>query len=88
MPTEESDASSPGLKEMDSQYTPIRIALNDTIVLNYVHYGESSLIRQLRWLPFVELDWPFVFTVHRIQLHQEERTKQYLGGNVGETAHA
>jgi signal transduction histidine kinase len=49
------------LADMDAQYRPIRIALNDTTVLNYVHYGESRLIRQLRWLPYVELGLAAVF---------------------------
>ncbi|MGC8594784.1 MAG: sensor histidine kinase [Candidatus Kryptoniota bacterium] len=41
------------IHEMDSQYAPIKVAL-DTIVLNYVHYGESGLVTQLRYLPYVE----------------------------------
>jgi Signal transduction histidine kinase len=41
------------IHKMDSQYSPIKVAL-DTIVLNYVHYGESDLVTQLRYLPYVE----------------------------------
>ncbi len=51
------------LKWMDSQNQPIMITANDTLVLNYVHYGESALIQQLRWLPFVELSIAAVFLV-------------------------
>ncbi|HLF13602.1 MAG TPA: HAMP domain-containing sensor histidine kinase [Bacteroidota bacterium] len=43
------------IKELDEIHTPIRVTLQDTIVLNYVHYGESPLITRLRWLPAVEL---------------------------------
>ena len=72
------------IEEMDSQNTPIRIALNDTIVLNYVHYGESRLITNLRWLP-VPGNRPrrgvHSSRLRRFQLHQAERTEQYLGGN-------
>jgi hypothetical protein len=41
--------------ELDEIHTPVRVALQDTIVLNYVHYGESPLITRLRWLPAIEL---------------------------------
>jgi signal transduction histidine kinase len=40
--------------EMDQQNPPIKVALQDTIVLNYLHYGESELIRRLRWLPLIQ----------------------------------
>lgn len=43
------------IREMDRDNKPIRVAFQDTIVLNYVHYGESPLVVRLRWLPFVEL---------------------------------
>jgi signal transduction histidine kinase len=51
------------LQEMDNQYRPLRIALNDTLVLNYVHYGESRLIRQLRWLPYLEIGLAAAFVL-------------------------
>lgn len=40
---------------MDKDNTPIRVAINDTLVLSYLHYGESALIRELRWLPVSEI---------------------------------
>ena len=43
------------MKEMDSHNTPIKVAYQDTIILNYLHYGESPLVIQLRWLPYVEI---------------------------------
>ncbi len=43
------------IEEMDSRNLPIRVAYQDTIVLNYLHYGESPLVTQLRWLPYVEI---------------------------------
>jgi len=43
------------IREMDRDNKPIRVAFQDTIVLNYVHYGESPLVVRLRWLPFVEI---------------------------------
>lgn len=42
------------IRRMDAENRPIRVTFQDTIVLNHVHYGESPLIAQLRWLPVVE----------------------------------
>ena len=47
--------------DMDRNNKPIRVALNDTLVLSYVHYGESELIRQLRWLPVSEIAIATIF---------------------------
>lgn len=43
------------IRSMDAANIPIRVTFQDSIVLNHVHYGESPLIVQLRWLPFVEI---------------------------------
>ena len=43
------------LVQMDKIHTPIKVAYQDTIVLNYLHYGESPLIAKLRLLPYVEI---------------------------------
>jgi signal transduction histidine kinase len=42
------------IKELDAQNPPIKVTLQDTIVLSYVHYGESQIITQLRRLPYIE----------------------------------
>ena len=42
------------IAELDAQNPPIKIFVQDTIVLSYVHYGESALITRLRWLPYFE----------------------------------
>ena len=41
------------IKKMDKQYSPIKVSIG-TVVLNYVHYGESDLVTQLRYVPYVE----------------------------------
>jgi len=41
--------------EMDLLNPPVRVTVQDTIVVNYVHYGESPVITRLRWLPLVEV---------------------------------
>ncbi len=49
--------------EMDKQNPPIKVALQDTIVLNYLHYGESDLIRRLRWMPYVQFALAGLFII-------------------------
>lgn len=39
---------------MDEYNPPIKVAIQDTIILSYLHYGESPLITRLRWLPYIE----------------------------------
>jgi len=78
------------LEVMDGQYAPLRIALNDTIVLNYVHYGESLLIQQLRWLPYVEIGLATVFIlIAYIGFSYIKRSEQsnIWVGMAKETAH-
>jgi signal transduction histidine kinase len=41
------------MAEMDKQNEPIKV-MQDSIILNYLHYGESDMIRQLRWLPYIQ----------------------------------
>lgn len=43
------------IARLDEENRPIRVTIQDTIVLNLVHYGESDLIRQLRWVPVIEI---------------------------------
>lgn len=39
---------------MDREIDPVPVKYGDT-VLNYLHYGDSGLIQQLRWLPSIEV---------------------------------
>lgn len=41
--------------EFDSEREPIKIVIDDTLVLQYLHYGESEIVKELRWLPFIEI---------------------------------
>jgi signal transduction histidine kinase len=75
---------------MDEQNEPIRIALNDTLVLNLVHYGESELIRLLRWLPVIEISLATIFVlVAYIGFSYIKRSEQsnIWVGMAKETAH-
>ncbi len=80
----------PMLALMDKENKPIRITVNDTIVLNYVHYGESELIGQLRWLPILEIILAAVFIfVAYVGFSYIKRTEQsnIWVGMAKETAH-
>jgi signal transduction histidine kinase len=78
------------IAEMDEQNHPIRVAINDTLVVNYVHYGESDLIRQLRWLPVSELAIATVFIliayVGFSYIKRSEQSNIWVG-MAKETAH-
>jgi signal transduction histidine kinase len=89
-PEEQDEFFRDALAEMDDQYRPIRIALNDSTVLNYVHYGESALIRQLRWLPYVEIGLAaFFILIAYIGFSYFKRSEQsnIWVGMAKETAH-
>jgi signal transduction histidine kinase len=41
------------IRQLDEQRVPIRVSMQDTILLQVVHYGESTLVTRLRWLPYI-----------------------------------
>jgi K+-sensing histidine kinase KdpD len=43
------------IAKMDAKYPPVKVTFQDSIVLQYVHYDESYLITELRWLPYIEI---------------------------------
>lgn len=42
------------IEEMDKLNKPIKVTFQDTIVLSYVHYGQSELVTKLKMLPIIE----------------------------------
>jgi len=42
-------------KDMVNVNPPIKVSYKDSVILNYVNYGQSSLITQLKILPFLEI---------------------------------
>ncbi len=48
------------LAEMDNENPPIPIKFQGT-TLNLYHYGVSPVIRQLRWLPYIEISAALIF---------------------------
>jgi signal transduction histidine kinase len=78
------------IKEMDASNQPIRVQTKDGIVLSSVHYGESVLIRNLRWLPYFEIAIGGMFIlIGYIGFSYIKRTEQsnIWVGMAKETAH-
>jgi len=53
-------------KEMDGQNQPIPLIFihpgtNEEITIGFLHYGDSILIKQLRWLPYLEIGAVAIF---------------------------
>jgi len=74
----------------DREHRPLRVTVQDSIILNYVHYGESSLVKKLRWLPYVEFGIAGLFIiVAYIGFSYIKRTEQsnIWVGMARETAH-
>ncbi len=78
------------ITQLDQQNTPIKAMLGDSTVLSIVHYGESDLIRQLRWLPYVQIGLAGLFIllayVGFSYIKRSEQSNIWVG-MAKETAH-
>lgn len=81
------------IHDMDQHRDPIRVTYEENgevIVLNHLHYGESELIMQLRWLPIVEviLAGLFIFIAYTgfSYIKRSEQSNIWVG-MAKETAH-
>ena len=78
------------INEMDAGNQPIRVMTKTGMVISCVHYGESTLIRNLRLLPYVEIAVGGLFILIRyIGFSYIKRTEQsnIWVGMAKETAH-
>jgi signal transduction histidine kinase len=78
------------ITRMDNSHPPIKVAYQDTIILSYLHYGESALVVQLRWLPYIELGVAALFIlIGYISFSYIKRSEQsnIWVGMARETAH-
>ncbi|HTR82692.1 MAG TPA: HAMP domain-containing sensor histidine kinase [Bacteroidota bacterium] len=78
------------IADMDKVNRPIVVSYQDTIVLSRVHYGESQLVTQLRWLPYIEIAIAALFIlVGYIGFSYIKRSEQsnIWVGMARETAH-
>lgn len=51
------------IKEMDSQHNPIFVTYEDTLVLTKIHYGDSELITQLKFYPYLQITIAALFII-------------------------
>lgn len=79
--------------DMDQRREPIRVTYEENgelIVLNHLHYGESEIIRQLRWLPIVEVALAGLFIIIAYTgfsyIKRSEQSNIWIG-MAKETAH-
>jgi signal transduction histidine kinase len=78
------------IEEMDATNQPIVVTYGNGIVLNYVHYGESKLIKRLRILPYVEFSVVALFIligyISFSYIKKSEQSSIWVG-MARETAH-
>lgn len=78
------------IEKLDSYHPPLKVVFQDTVVLNYVHFGESPLVTQLRWLPYVEIGlaalFIFIGYVSFSYIKKSEQSNIWVG-MARETAH-
>ena len=83
------------LASMDQQNDPIPIVYmdrdsNESIILGYLHYGDSDLIRKLQWLPYLEIGvvalFIFIGFIGFNSIRNSEKRNIWVG-MARETAH-
>ncbi|MBD3168986.1 MAG: two-component sensor histidine kinase [candidate division Zixibacteria bacterium] len=80
------------LAEMDKMYNPIPIYYGEDrkSIIHYLHYGDSPIVQQLRWMPFVEgavvaaFVWIAIFVFRNIKRSEQ---RSIWVGMAKETAH-
>ncbi|MEE9225096.1 MAG: HAMP domain-containing sensor histidine kinase [Bacteroidota bacterium] len=78
------------IRQMDEKNPPIRIVIDDTLVIQHVHFGEAELITTLRWLPYIEIAIAAMFVligyVGFSYIKRSEQSNIWVG-MAKETAH-
>ncbi|HCA79784.1 MAG TPA: sensor histidine kinase [Bacteroidetes bacterium] len=78
------------IADMDEHNPRIKVEVGDTVILSYVHYGESTLITRLRYLPYIELAvvalFIFIGYVSFSYIKRSEQSNIWVG-MARETAH-
>jgi signal transduction histidine kinase len=78
------------IEKLDSYHRPLKVVFQDTVVLNYVHFGESPLVTRLRWLPYVEIGlaalFIFIGYISFSYIKKSEQSNIWVG-MARETAH-
>jgi len=78
------------IADMDERNPRIKVESGDTLILNYIHYGESKLITRLRILPYIELAvvtlFIFIGYMSFSHIKRSEQSNIWVG-MARETAH-
>ena len=78
------------IADMDERNQRIKVESGDSLILNYIHFGESKLITRLRMLPYVELAvvalFIFIGYVSFSYIKRSEQSSIWVG-MARETAH-
>ena len=77
------------IADLDKENPAVKVTI-DSLVLNYVHYGQSDLIRQLRWIPVIEISlagiFIFIAYIGFSYIKRSEQSNIWVG-MAKETAH-
>lgn len=78
------------VKEIDQIHQPINVTYADTIVLQRIHYGDSELIKQLKFYPYLQIIIAALFIIIGYigfsQIKRSEQSNIWVG-MAKETAH-
>ncbi len=78
------------VKEMDLIHQPINVTYADTIILQRIHYGDSELIKQLKFYPYLQIIIAALFIIIGYigfsQIKRSEQSNIWVG-MAKETAH-
>jgi two-component sensor histidine kinase len=78
------------IKKMDREHEPILVTYEDSIVINKIHYGDSYLIRRLKFYPYVQIGIAGLFIligyVGFSNIKRSEQSNIWVG-MAKETAH-
>lgn len=78
------------IKEVDEIHQPINITYADTIILQRLHYGDSELIKQLKFYPYLQIIIAALFIIIGYigfsQIKRSEQSNIWVG-MAKETAH-
>ena len=78
------------VKEIDKIHEPINVTYADTIILQRIHYGDSELIKQLKFYPYLQIIIAALFIIIGYigfsQIKRSEQSNIWVG-MAKETAH-
>ena len=78
------------INEIDKIHEPINITYADTIVLQRIHYGDSDLVKQLKFYPYLQIIIAALFIIIGYigfsQIKRSEQSNIWVG-MAKETAH-